>query len=414
MKKALFITFDIIREGEPEQSLAMGSILAMLKANEKLANKVSLDHISVNMLPLGNTVCKSNFAGFVAGKKLYELDYILLSVSVWNEYFINDFIHFLKASGFSGKIVLGGHQITYVGRTELLLQYKEADLFVMGYAEQSLVKLFLEEPTTQFLNEQIDFEYVPSPYLSKTIAIDTNTKMIRWETKRGCPFKCSFCAHRDLTNKKVHYFEFEKALREIEYFNETNVTRINILDPVFNIGKHYLGIMDKIVQTNTAVKYTLQTRFESIKNEEGEKFLDLCAAGNFHLEFGIQTFDDTESRNIDRNNKIPDMHKVLNEINNRNISYEVSLIYGLPGQTLDSFQRSIETCQKLGCNDIKAYPLMLLQGTKLYQAKADWCMQEEVIGDYNIPVVTSSNTFTRKDWESMQSIANQLQPSNRL
>ena len=414
MKKALFITFDIVREDESEVSLAMASILTTLKNNKVVADTVLLDHITVNMLPLGSNVTNADFPTFIFGKKIYELDYVLISVSVWNEYFINEFIAFLKENGFSGKIVLGGHQITYNGREELLWKYKDANVFIIGYAEESLIELFLNDSDVKFLNAPIDFNNLLSPFLENEVVINANTKMIRWETKRGCPYKCSFCAHRDLTNKKVHYFGIEKALREIEYFNNTNIKRINILDPVFNIGKEYLSVMEKIVQTNNSIQYTLQTRFESIKKEDGRKFLDLCSLGNFHLEFGVQTVNEEESKSIDRNNNYGIMYEMLEEIKVRDISSEISLIYGLPGQTLDSFKMSIDELQKRGCNDIKAYPLMLLQGTKLYKSKSDWEMKEEVIGDYNIPVVTSSKTFTKKDWIAMEYLANQLQPSNRL
>lgn len=74
----------------------------------------------------------------------------------------------------------------------------------------------------------------------------------------------------------------------------------------------------------------------------------------------------------------------------RGISYEVSLIYGLPGQTLDSFQRGIDHLQRKGCTVIKAWPMMLLPGTKLCDQKEQWGMEEEPIGEFRIPVVTSS------------------------
>jgi coproporphyrinogen III oxidase-like Fe-S oxidoreductase len=99
---------------------------------------------------------------------------------------------------------------------------------------------------------------------------------------------------------------------------------------------------------------------------------------------------------------------------NRNCArYEVSLIYGLPGQTIDSFKRSIDFVQSRGCKTIKAYPLMLLRGTELYHEKEKWDIKEEATGEFAIPVVTSSNSFTRHDWEQMNDIANNLTPHDR-
>ena len=101
-------------------------------------------------------------------------------------------------------------------------------------------------------------------------------------------------------------------------------------------------------------------------------------------------------------------------MNQRKISYEVSLIYGLPNQTVDSFKRSIDFLLNQGCREITAWPLMLLKGTPLFYEKNKWGLREEIIGDFNIPVVTSSSSFDRNDWLKMQKIAHSLELNNRF
>jgi hypothetical protein len=56
---------------------------------------------------------------------------------------------------------------------------------------------------------------------------------------------------------------------------------------------------------------------------------------------------------------------------------------------------------------------MLLRGTELYHEKEKWNIKEEMNGEFAIPVVTSSNSFTRHDWEQMNDIANNLTPHDR-
>ena len=57
---------------------------------------------------------------------------------------------------------------------------------------------------------------------------------------------------------------------------------------------------------------------------------------------------------------------------------------------------------------------MLLPGTKLYDQKEQWGMKEEALGEFNIPVVTESSTFTREEWERMEQMASVLMPVHRL
>jgi hypothetical protein len=192
------------------------------------------------------------------------------------------------------------------------------------------------------LNESVDFSEIPSPYLTNEILISENQKMVRWETQRGCPYKCSFCSHRDLTKNKVYKHGKDKILEELALFKTKKVKRINIIDPVFNAGKDYLAYMQHIYELGLSAELTLQTRFEMIKGETGKLFLDLSEKTNAHLEFGVQTIIPDEYNAINRPNDNNLIGKLLPELKSRNISYEISLIYGLPFQTLDTFRYSID------------------------------------------------------------------------
>lgn len=82
----------------------------------------------------------------------------------------------------------------------------------------------------------MDFTQLASPYLSGELPVPLGAPMVRMETKRGCPYRCSFCAHRDLITSKVHKHPLEKVFQELTLLAERRVARVNILDPILDAG----------------------------------------------------------------------------------------------------------------------------------------------------------------------------------
>ena len=416
MFNTLLISFDLIRPGEIAKPLAIASILAHQRSHEHWRDQMNVEHLSINMLDHGGRALPESFGTELGRYDLERFDAIALSAYVWNEYLLNPLIAQLRLMGFRGKIVLGGYQITYGRQAELLERYPDCQVFISGHAEQAFADLpeYLSALGPVFLQVPVDFAQLASPYLSGELPVPLGAAMVRLETKRGCPYRCSFCAHRDLTTHRVHKHPLEKVFQELAFIAERRVNRVNVLDPIFNAGKEHLEVMREIVRLGMRSTFTLQSRFENIRGEQGADFLDLCAEANFHLEFGLQTTDPEVSRYIDRANRMDLVDAALEQLVARGISFEVSLIYGLPGQTLASFQRSIDHLHSRGCTNIKAYPLMLLPGTKLYDQKEQWSMVEEPLGEFRIPIVTASRTFTRMEWSQMDTAARTLLPANRL
>ena len=416
MKNVLVVSFDLIRPGEVETSLAVASLLAYLKSREGYGDEFIVHHVSFNMFGPENQVTEAALEKDLLGFRLEDFDTVGISCYVWNEYLVNVLIDQLRTAGFTGKIVLGGYQISYGKERELRYEYPNADVFVSGYAEHSFFRsILMDKPENPvYMDNVVDFSDIPSVYTSNEIQVPKGQKMLRLETKRGCPYRCSFCAHRDLGKNKLYRHEKNKVFEELSFLKSRDVKRINVLDPVFNIGNDYLDVLREVKRINLGATLTLQTRLEMIKGEMGTKFLDSIEQINAHLEFGVQTIVEEEYKVISRSNDTGMIKDALRRIGERNLSYEASLIYGLPHQTVDSFRRSIDFLRSNGCDRITAYPLMLLKGTELYAQKETYGFVEKPLGDFNIPTVVESRSFSEDDWLTMHEMAEQLDPSVRF
>tara|TARA_R110000851_G_scaffold301587_4_gene458212 strand:+ start:647 stop:1864 length:1218 start_codon:yes stop_codon:yes gene_type:complete len=405
MNKLLIISFDLIRQGEVETSLAIGSILAFIKNDQEYGDNFSAYHLPINMFEVDKNDDVSFIEPHLNIFNFEKFEHIAISAYIWNEYLINDLMRLLRYKmGFKGEFILGGYQISYSNQPKL--DYPEGDYFINGYAEKSLLNILQGQEKIQ----EVDFTQIPSPYLSGELLIKPNQRMVRLETKRGCPYRCSFCAHRDLALNKVYKHKLDKVFEELSLFKEKGVGKINILDPTFNMGLEYMEVMKEMDRIGLSSLVSVQTRLEMVNKD----FLDACEKLNFNLEFGLQTAILAESKVIRRANKPERIKKIMKELNEREISYEISLIYGLPTQTLESFKYSIDFVKEHGCKEITAWPLMLLKGTELHDQKKEFGLIEEGIDDWNIPLVTESNSYSKREWLEMRAIASQLLPNTRI
>lgn len=410
MKNLLIISFDIVKDGECE-SFAIGSIISSLKSNLEYGRSFNVDWLPYNLQSIDLFDLNYCLNSSLFKRKLSDYSHIAISCYVWSNDIVNPLIDKLFESGFDGKIILGGYEISYSETEDLKNLYPKANYLIKGYAEKSILDILLGKMKEGIVvSGSLDFSLLPSPYLSNTLQIVENMEKVRWETKRGCPYKCNFCAHRDLIGKKVSYHGLDKAFAELALFKVNNVRKINVLDPVFNIGKDYMKIIDEASRIGLSSKFSLQVRPEIVTDE----FLDSVSNLNVCLEFGIQTFNEHENNFIKRANNFAKIAEVIRKVNERKIQYEVSLIYGLPFQTVSTFSESIDRLLELECSSITAFPLMLLKGTELFELKNDFGFREMKLGKYNIPTVVESNSFTEKDWWKMYELAEQLSPNNRI
>ena len=404
-KRVLLVTFDFTQRGKSGTGFAAGSLLSACRSHEHYDRKFTIEHLAIPM----TNVAKEQLSVTKIVDAINEiiplanLDRLALACYVWSSELVEPIIKLCRESGFKGKVILGGYQINSKTCRQL---YPSGDFYIPGYGEASLPEAILDDHsiTSRVVDIEVNFETLASPYLDGTLALDNGEEMIHWESRRGCVYKCNFCAHRDLKDKGVHLLGIDKIRQELDLFKQKNIKKINVLDPIFNNEANHIDILKYAISINLKALLSLQVRFERIN----EEFLELCSQLNVHLEFGLQTADINESRIIERANNMNRVDKNIKLLQQWGQSFEVSLIYGLPGQTLASFKSSISYLQNKNIDDIKAFPLMLLEGTKLAENRNEHNIIEDIIDDSGIPHVVECNSFTREEWEIMRSYANSL------
>jgi radical SAM superfamily enzyme YgiQ (UPF0313 family) len=232
----------------------------------------------------------------MVGDRAHANNDIFFGAFVWNEPYVQHIMAGLRQAGFPGRIGVGGPQVTYAEAGSLERLYPHADLFVRGFAEDALVSVAQGKSAAGILlagaafdtgkQAHIDLAATTSPWLS---GILKPSRFVRWETQRGCPFRCSFCQHRAPNNFGVHRMLPARIEAEIEILAEASAGReIAVLDPTFNTAdSHAIAILDALRMAGYQGRLSLQVRPEKLTR----RFLDAIAdfPGGVTLEFGIQT-----------------------------------------------------------------------------------------------------------------------------
>lgn len=337
---------------------------------------------------------------------------VAVGAYVWAEEILKNLLALLRRRGFRGRIILGGPQVSYSGRG-LEELYPEADVFVRGYGETALAALVRAPGRSRITGVHhagdedrcaqttVDLDAIPSPWLTGVVPIE-GQRFIRWETQRGCPYRCAFCQHREPGARLVRRrLARPRILDEIALFCRHDVREIAVLDPIFNIGADATDLLRAFVDGGFRGQISLQCRAELVMPD----FLDAATMLDARLEFGLQTIHAAESAAIDRKNQIEKVDRALAEVRRRDIPHEVSLIFGLPDQTLDSFLASVRWCLERRVPVIKAFPLMLLRGTPLERTRHRWMLRER---GTNMPIVVASSSFDEHNWTQMARISEAL------
>lgn len=404
MRRVVLVSLDWIRPKDPRTSLGHASLLARLAGMP-----------GVEVVPIAFAVNDPAFRREVALEAILDAAGtdagVAIGAYVWNEPVVQWLLPQLRANGVRGRIILGGPQISY-SPPGLEAVYPDADLFVRGYGEDALAALLASDGVgiagvtragadhTE-TTATVDLERLPSPLLTGVLPA---TPFLRWETQRGCLYACTFCQHRESGARlRRTTLASTRIDGEIEFMVRAGVRDIAVLDPIFQSNPACVDILRRFGDLGYTGRLSLQSRFEQVD----EDFVAACRPLDVRLEFGLQTTHVAEMRAVGRRNDLAKAERVIAALHQHGVAFEVSLIYGLPEQTPESFAASVRWCQERGVPQIRAFPPMLLRGTQLDRDRARWRLVES---DDPIPVVVSSSTFSREGWQAMSAFAADLEP----
>ena len=219
-------------------------------------------------------------------------------------------------------------------------------------------------------HERLDLSTLSSPYLAGRMDkfLDDPHLAPIVETNRGCPYSCSFCAWGSATQSKVRQFPLEQVVEEIKYATARSANPQKLLylaDANFGMLKRDEDIARTIAECGEKNKFPKQTYvyFAKNTNERVIRVAELMKSVT-SMSMSKQSVNENVLENIKRKN-IPHQQydKLSLECQKRGITTFSELIYGLPGETYESFVHGvIQTVRQKA--SVAMYPMLLIEGAE--------------------------------------------------
>ena len=304
------------------------------------------------------------------------------SVFAWSDELFKNTMAILGRCKKCPLIVMGGPMV--FGDVETLeKEYPSADFFIESYGEKVFSNLgeYLcraEKSGNPLIKDLPVFEDLTSPYLSGLIPLKEGMT-VRMELRRGCLFNCSFCRHRNPEKKVFCVGCMEAHREELMLFKAAKVRKINVLDPYFNDGRAgfkriSLEFLKLLKELKITAEVSLQIRNEMLTDE----YLDIAETmPNLIFEIGVQSLDNKVTAVINRGGDNKKVVEKLKEVAKRGIRTEITLIYGLPCQTAESFRRDLSLLKGFYFSKITAFPLQIYRGTEMFDKYLGYGLKAE-------------------------------------
>jgi radical SAM superfamily enzyme YgiQ (UPF0313 family) len=295
----------------------------------------------------------------------YQPDIVGVTCVTMNYPIASDILKYCKSVNKDIITIIGGPHVTFAA-LETLTEAPWIDIVVRGEGELTLMDIVngkkladidgiayrdkndgIKLTRARHLIENLDELPLPARHLfqlSRYHALDVHASLI---TGRGCPFSCIFCVGSKMGGRRVRYRNPKLVVDEVEQaLTVYGFTKVNFEDDLLTLNhKHLYAICDEIIARGLKFKWSAFSRVDTVNPEMLRKMKE---SGCTHLLYGIESGNqhilDTAKKKITLD-KIRDAVKMAKEAD---IQILASFIVGLPGETKETLQQSLQFAQGLG------------------------------------------------------------------
>lgn len=305
-------------------------------------------------------------------------------VYIWNVAQTTELIRLLKDQCPQIKVVLGGPEVSHEWEPQEIVRL--ADHLITGWGDVSFPKLCRAlvhgpQPLMKVIaGEQPPLDAIELPYHQYSDA-DLAQRVLYVEASRGCPFKCAFCL--SALDKTAWAFALEPFLEALATLYQRGARNFKFVDRTFNLKvETSVRILQFFLdRLRAAPDEKLFLHFELVPDHLPDALKAMVVqfpAGVLQFEIGIQSFNpQVQSRIARRQDNAKTGDNISWLLKHSTAHLHTDLIFGLPGESWDSFAEGFDRLHALGPHEIQLGLLKRLRGTPLAQRSLPGALAED-------------------------------------
>ena len=301
-----------------------------------------------------------------------SIDYVFLNEGVYalRDLLALESVELSDIEMVRGLAVRVDNKVVFTGPPGMVQQDKMDEL-MPGYAWDLLPK------------KKSPLDLYRSPYWHAEYNSEFRTPYAAIQTSIGCQFKCSFCMI-NLINKNddapesvasdysgMRFWSAEFVEKEFSKLVGLGVKTIRITDEMFLLNKkYYRPIINALIRLNKNddLRIWAYSRIDTVPNPD--ELIKIRKAGIRWLCLGIESGDKSIRLEVAKGKfEQVDVEKVVAQVEAAGINVMANYIYGLPGDTPETIEKTFDLSAKLNTLGWNTYAAMALPGSPLY-AKA--------------------------------------------
>jgi len=285
-------------------------------------------------------------------------------------------------------IVLGG--AGYSIFPQATLDFLDADIGVQGEGENSFLTLLnrlhdkknLSEISGLYLpgqKSQKKPEYIksltdiplplPDVHLSTPPILKDQEIWIPFQSRRGCPLDCSYCSTATIEGRIIRKHDPEKAVDAISRYVKVGLDHFFFVDNTFNLPSAYAKTLCELL-ISSKIKITWRCILYPWKVDD-ELVEKMARAGCREVSLGFESGSERILAKMNKKYLPADVRQISERLKKFGIGRMGFLLFGGPGETKETANKSLEFADSLGLEamkitiGIRIYPNTSLQQTAI-------------------------------------------------
>lgn len=228
-------------------------------------------------------------------------------------------------------------------------------------------------------NYNLEVPYLPS---GKTINLISS---------RGCPYKCQFCSYKSVSGTRPRFRSAKMLFAELDRaVNEFRINNFYFVDDNFLCDFDRILELKKMVHAQMLkIQWKCQARAEFLTKKTCIAET-IASMGCKHVSFGIETADQNVLNRISKHLRVSEGKAAIRLAKTQEIAVRCFLMVGLPFQTNDSINKTIDFLYETQPDEISVNIFVPFPGSPIYDNPKKW----------GISFINNDNSsqICRRDW----------------